>query len=217
MLPSGSRVSRKFSMRMSWSGWSALAMRPEMRVQFDADEAHALVAQAHEIAGAAAGLQDRGVAGDAQAAHGLVHGRDDGRGGVEGIEGGAFGAVVFLGRQQRLQFFAEGLPAGVLVAAGDRVGEDRQGDRPEAGEAGERLPLLRGGGPLVLLDGLESADGGEDVACLCFFAAGDGERRVRQGMFRKRGGRIGRIPGRRRQAVWRQPQRASLPIRAAVR
>ena len=78
------------------------------------------------------------------------------------------------GRQQRLQLLAEGLPAGILVAAGDRVGEDRQGDRPEAGEAGERLLLLRGGGPLLLLDGLEGADGGEDVAGLGFFAAGDG-------------------------------------------
>ena len=29
-------------MRMSWSGCRALAMRPEMRVQLDADEAHAL-------------------------------------------------------------------------------------------------------------------------------------------------------------------------------
>ena len=34
---------------------------------------------------------------------------------VEGIESGALGAVVFLGREQRLQFLAEGLPAGVLV------------------------------------------------------------------------------------------------------
>ena len=40
----------------------------------------------------------------------------------------------------------------------------RQGDGPEAGEAGERLLLLGGGGPLFLLDGLEGADGGEDVA-----------------------------------------------------
>ena len=32
------------------SGWSALAMRPEMRVQLDADEAHPWPALAHEIA-----------------------------------------------------------------------------------------------------------------------------------------------------------------------
>ena len=31
-------------------------------------------------------------------------------------------------------------------------GKMRQGDRPEAAEAGERLPLLRRGGPLLLLD-----------------------------------------------------------------
>ena len=37
---SGSLVSRKFSMRMSWPGCSAWAMRPEMRIQLDADEPH---------------------------------------------------------------------------------------------------------------------------------------------------------------------------------
>ena len=110
-----------------------------------------------------------------------MHGRDDGGRGVEGVEGGALGAVVFLGREQRFQLLAEGLPAGVLVAAGDRVGEDRQGDRPEAGEAGERLLLLRRGGPLLLLDGLQGADGGEDVAGLGFLAAGDGSRGVLTG------------------------------------
>ena len=76
-------------------------MRPEMRVQLDADEAHALGGQAHEIAGAAAGFQDGGVLGHAEAGEGLVHGRDDGRRGVEGVEGGALGAVVFLRREQR--------------------------------------------------------------------------------------------------------------------
>ena len=53
------------------------------------------------------------------------------------------------GDSSDLQFVAEGLPAGILVAAGDRVGKDRQGDRPEAAEAGEGLPLLRRGGPAV--------------------------------------------------------------------
>ena len=77
-------------------------------------------------------------------------------------------------RKQRLQLLAEGLPAGILVAAGDRVGEYREGDRPEAGEAGERLLLFRRGGPLLLLDVLDGADGGEDVAGFGFFAAGDG-------------------------------------------
>ena len=72
-----------------------------------------------------------------------------------------------------LQLLAEGLPAGVLVAAGDRVGKEREGDGPEAAEAGEGLPLVRRGGPLLLLDALEGADGGEDVAGLGLLAAGE--------------------------------------------
>ena len=82
--------------------------------------------------------------------------------------------------------------AGILVAAGDRVGEDREGDRPEAGEAGKRLPLLGRGGPLLLLDALEGADGGEDVAGFRFFAAGNDGRCVWRAVFRTGGGRIGR-------------------------
>ena len=112
-------------------------------IQFDADEACPGLAVAHEIAGAAAGLQDGGVGGHAQAGDGLVDGGDDGGRRVEGVEGGALGAVVFLGRKQRLQLLAEGLPAGVLVAAGDRIGKNREGDRPEAGEAGECLLFFR--------------------------------------------------------------------------
>ena len=100
-------------------------------VQLDADEAHVLPGHAHEIADAAAWFEDRGVCWERQAGDGLVHGGDDGRRGVEGVEGGALGAVVFLGRKQRLQFFAQCLPAGILVAAGDRVGENRQGDGPK--------------------------------------------------------------------------------------
>ena len=71
------------------------------------------------------------------------------------------------------QFLAEGLPAGILVAAGDRIGEDRQGDRPEAGEAGEDLLFLGRGRPLLLLDGLERADGGEMSRALAFSPLGD--------------------------------------------
>ena len=161
-------------MRMSWLGVEGLGDAAGDGIQLDADEAHPFAALAHEIAGAAAGFQDGGVAGHAQAGDRLVDGGDDGRRRVEGVEGGALGAVVFLGRQQRLQLLAEGLPAGILVAAGDRVGENREGDRPEAGEAGERLLLLGRGGPLLLLDAFQGADGGEDVAGLGFFAAGDG-------------------------------------------
>ena len=46
----------------------------------------------------------------------------------------------------------------------------RQGDGPEAAEAGERLPLLRRGRPLLLLDLLQRADGGDDVAGLGLLA-----------------------------------------------
>jgi hypothetical protein len=66
------------------------------------------------------------------------------------------------------------LPAGILVFSRYRIGENREGDRPEAGEAGKRLLLLSRGGPLFLLDVLDGADGGDDVACLGFFATCDG-------------------------------------------
>jgi hypothetical protein len=96
-------------------------------------------AVAHEVAGAASRFQNRGIGGHAQAGDGLVDRRDDGGRRVEGVEGRALGAVVFGGRQQRRQFLAECLPAGVLVFAGDGIGEDREGDRTEAAEAGKRL------------------------------------------------------------------------------
>ena len=92
---------------------------------------------------AAAGSRMVASVGDAQAGDGLVDGGDDGGRRVEGVEGGALGAVVFLRREQRLQLFAEGLPAGVLVAAGDRIGEYRQGHRTEAAEAGKNPHFLQ--------------------------------------------------------------------------
>ena len=128
-------------------------------VHLDADEACPWLAVAHEVPGAAARFQDRGARGNAEAGDSLVDGSDDGRRRVEGVEGGALGAVVFCKGKQPLQLLTECLPAGILVPAGDRVGEYRQGDRPEAGEAGERMLLLQGGGPLLLLDVLEGADG----------------------------------------------------------
>jgi hypothetical protein len=65
------------------------------------------------------------------------------------------------------------LPAGILVTPGNGVWENRQGDRPEAGEAGERLLFFGCGGPLLFLDVLYGAYGGEDVAGLGLFAAGE--------------------------------------------
>jgi hypothetical protein len=53
-----------------------------------------------------------------------------------------------------LQLLADGLPGGILVAAADGVGEDRQGDGAEAAEAEESVALLGRGGPLLLLDAL---------------------------------------------------------------
>ena len=127
------------------SGWSALAIRPEMESISTPMKRVPGLAVAHEVAGAASWLQDRGIGGHAQAGDGLVDGRDDGGGRVEGVEGRALGAVVFGWREQRLQFLAERLPAGVLVFAGDRIGKDREGDRTKAGEAGEDLFFFRSG------------------------------------------------------------------------
>ena len=120
------------------------------------------------------------------------------------------------GRKQRFQLLAEGLPAGILVAAGDRIGENRQGDRPEAGEAGERLFLLRRGRPLFLLDGLEGADGGEDVAGFGFFAAGDG---TGDGgwVFRRVSRWVGRVDGFGGAADWLAAVCASVPVVPARR
>jgi len=105
-----------------------------------------------------------------------VDGSDDGRRCVEGIEGGAFGAVIFRRVEQGFQLLTQGLPAGILVTAGKRIGEDRKGNRSETGEAGERLFFLRRGKSLFLLYFLEGADGGDYVAGFSLFAAGDGNR-----------------------------------------
>ncbi len=164
-------------------------------VQFHADETHSVRPLTHKVADAAAGFEDGCISGNSEAGDTRMDGRDDGRGRVEGVEGGAFGAIVFLRREQRLQFLAESLPAGILVAAGDRIGEDRQGDWPEPREAGEDVLLLRGGRSLLGLDPLDSADGGENVAGLGFFAAGDGRRGGRPGPFRGGSVPVGRLGG----------------------
>src|SRR5262249_35022054 len=62
----------------------------------------------------------------------------------------------------------------VPVAAADRVGEEREGNRSESTEAGQNLPLFRRGRPLFLLNSLKGADGGEDVAGLRLVAGGGG-------------------------------------------
>src|SRR6266851_3510565 len=116
---------------------------------------------AHEVARTAPRLQDRGVSRNTQAGDSLVDAGNHGRRSVKSVESRALGAVVFLRRQQRLEFFPDCLPAGVLVTSANRIGKDRQGDRPEAGEAGKCLFFLRSCVSLLLLDGLEGADGGK--------------------------------------------------------
>ena len=92
-----------------------------------------------------------------------MHGRhDDGRG-EELRKGGALGAVVLLGGEERFELLSDGLPA-VLEQAGLGIGEDREGDSPEAAESAEGLHLVVGGRALLPLDGLKGADRGEDVA-----------------------------------------------------
>jgi hypothetical protein len=57
------------------------------------------------------------------------------------------------------------------------------------------LSFLFRGGPLFLLNGLEGADGREDVSSFRFFTAGDGEGCVERGMLGTRGKQIGRVEG----------------------
>lgn len=70
----------------------------------------------------------------------------------------------------------------------------RQGDRPEAGEAGEHLLLLGCGVPLLLLDAFQGAYGGDNVAGLRVFAAGNLASRSLREIFR--GNRVW-VPARR--------------------
>src|SRR5262249_13091232 len=139
----------------------------------DADETIARLACPQEVANAASGFEDRGVTENAEPSYGLVHGGDDGGRGVEGVEGGAAGAVVFFSGPQCLPLFAECLPARVLVASLGWIREKREGNRTETAKAGERFLFFGSRRPLLLLDGFQRADGGEDVAGLRFFPAGD--------------------------------------------
>src|SRR5579871_10207 len=156
-------------------------------VQLDADEARPRLSVSHEIADAAAGFQHGGVSGDAQAGNRAVYGVDDERRGIEGVKRGALGAVVFLGGEQGFQFLADCLPTIVLVAAGGRIGENRESDGPEAGETRKGVFLCRRGFPVVAFDLLEDANSGDDVACLSFFAAGYGNGRRLGGRCREHG------------------------------
>ena len=144
---------------------------PGEGIEFDADKAHALWGEGHEVPGAAPRLEDGGLAWDAEAAQGLVHGPDDGGRRIEGIKRGALCALVLLGRKQHAERLAQGLPGGVLVAAGHGVGKEREGDGSETPEAPERLPLVRVGLPPFVLEVLERPNGVEDVFSLRLLAA----------------------------------------------
>ena len=72
------------------------------RVQFDANEMRPTLPLAHEIADPTTRFQDGGTVRNAQAGDSLVDGGNDGRRRIEGVEGGALGAGVFLGREQKL-------------------------------------------------------------------------------------------------------------------
>ena len=95
--------------------------------------------------------------------------------------------IVFLGRQQgfaaRRRGPASRRPCNWPVTGSGKM---RQGHGPEAAEAGEYAPFIGSGRPLLPLDGLQRADGGDDVAGLGFFAAGDDGRC---------GGRVGSFHG----------------------
>ena len=68
--------------------------------------------------------------------------------------------------QEGLELASKLLPARVFILAGDRVRKYPQGHRTEAGEAGQDLAFLRGGRTLHLIEDIEGADCGKNVAGL---------------------------------------------------
>ena len=83
-----------------------------------------------------------------------MHRGHHGGGGIEGVKRRALGTVILLGREEGLQFVADDLPRCILVPSRDRIRKNRQGNRPESAEAGQRLPFFRTGGSAFALDGL---------------------------------------------------------------
>src|SRR2546428_185402 len=159
MRSAGRWVSRKCSMRMSWSGYSTRAIRPERRSSSTPME---------RMPGGSRGRKFPMP----QTRQGRVHRLHDHRRGVEGGKRRAFGAGVVLRWQEGLELVPQRLPGGIFIAAGDRVGEEHEGHGAEAREAGEDLAFLGGGGPLGLLDSLERADRRQDGAGFGFLTAG---------------------------------------------
>ena len=108
-------------------------------------------AWAMKLSDAAARLQHRGIGGYAEAVEGLVHRLHDGGGRVERVEGGALRRLSYSSGVSRV--FSSSprvLPGCVLVAAGDRIGEDRGGQRRRSrrsGRAPASPPAWRAAGP----------------------------------------------------------------------
>jgi len=69
------------------------------------------------------------------------------------------------------------VPAGILEMAGGRIGENPEGDRPKAGEAGKGLFFLGSRRPPFLLDDFQGANSGDDVAGFGLLALGDSSYR----------------------------------------
>ena len=176
MRSAGRRVSRKCSMRMSWPGYSTRAIRPERRSSSTPMKRMPAGAWARKFPMPQPGSSTVASAGTPRRARAVVHRLHDHGRGVEGGKGRPPGAGVVLRCQEGLELVPQLLPAGVFVVAGDRVREDAQGHRAEAGEAGEHGALLGSRGPLGLLDGLERADRRQDGAGFGFLAAGGAGR-----------------------------------------
>ncbi|WP_238602678.1 hypothetical protein [Fimbriiglobus ruber] len=115
-----------------------------------------------EVSYPTAGFENGRFVRHAQTSKDGVHGLHNDWGGVEGGEGGALGAVVFLRGEERLEFFTEVVPA-VLVGAGDRIGEDLQGDGAETAETGKDPFLVGRGKPVSVFDLLQGSNRGDDV------------------------------------------------------
>ena len=165
------------------SGMQCACDTPGEAVELYTDEPHPRRGERYEIADAATGFQHGGILGYTKACERVVHGADDERRGVEGGKGGALGAGIVLRRQEGLEFFPKLLPARIGIVAGDRVREYPQSHRAEAREAQENLALLRGSRTPCLIEGLEGADGGENVTGLGLVPTADLRwRRVRRGV-----------------------------------
>src|SRR5689334_8934916 len=116
-------------------GVKGLGDSPGDSVKLDTDKVIPRGAKAHEVSRTTPWFKDRSVCRNTQAGDRLVDGPYYRGRGVEGIKRSAFGAIVLLRAKERFELLAQGLPAGVLVATGNRVGKNRESNGPEARKA----------------------------------------------------------------------------------